>query len=103
MSKLYSDMTEHEIDQEIRTMSEKMRKAEQIGMVNEVAVYERKIAMAKSYLLDPSDFHKGDVYELVGDPGSQFEISYMNGIFAWGYRDKAEDLEAFPISLLRKV
>jgi hypothetical protein len=103
MSRLYSDMTDHEIHEEIRTMTEKMRKAEQIGMVNEVAVYERKIAMAKSYLLDTADFKPNDVYELEGDPGSTFKISYMNGIFAWGYRNDDEELEAFPISLLRKT
>jgi hypothetical protein len=96
-------MSEHEIHQEISTMTEKMRKAEQLGIVNEVAVFERKIAMAKSYLLDPEDFQPKEVYELEGDPGSRFEISYMNGIFAWGYRDNAKELEAFPISFLRKV
>ncbi|WP_408009415.1 YfhH family protein [Pseudalkalibacillus sp. A8] len=101
MSRLFSEMSEFEIHEEIRNLTEKARKAEQHGIVNEVAVYERKIAMAKSYLLDPSDFKKGEVYELKNDPGSTFEISYMNGVFAWGYRNDDKELEAFPISMLR--
>ncbi len=100
MSRLFSEMSEFEIHEEIRALTEKARKAEQHGIVNEVAVYERKIAMAKSYLLDPSVYKKGEVYELENDPGSTFEISYMNGVFAWGYRNDNKELEAFPISML---
>lgn len=66
MSRLYSEMSEHEINQEIREMTEKARKAEQLGIVNEVAVYQRKIMMAKSYLLDPADYKPDEVYELEG-------------------------------------
>lgn len=102
MSRLYSEMSEHEINQEIREMTEKARKAEQLGIVNEVAVYQRKIMMAKSYLLDPADYKPDEVYELEGDPGSRFKISYMNGIFAWGYRNESDEMEAFPISMLIK-
>ncbi|WP_183183836.1 YfhH family protein [Anoxybacteroides voinovskiense] len=101
--KRYSEMTEYELKQEIAHLTEKARKAEQMGMVNELAVYERKIAMAKAYLLNPEDFRPGDIYEIDGDPGSVFKIRYLNGVFAWGYRltgDGSE--EALPISLLIK-
>ena len=39
-----------------RGLHEKARKAEQMGMVNEFAVYERKAVLAKAYLLNPDDF-----------------------------------------------
>ncbi|MBP2242700.1 hypothetical protein J2Z40_003280 [Cytobacillus eiseniae] len=101
--KRYSSMTQYELQQEISKLNEKARKAEQMGMVNEFAVMERKVVMAKSYLLNPDDYKAGEIYEIEGDPGSYFKIDYMNGVFAWGYRlngDKAE--EALPISLLKK-
>lgn len=99
----YSQMNEFELHQEIGKLTEKARKAEQLGIVNELAVYERKISMAKSYLLDPDSFIPGEVYEIEGDAGSAFKIAYMNGIFAWGHRiDGKESEEALPISLLIK-
>ncbi|WP_449539077.1 YfhH family protein [Ferdinandcohnia sp. Marseille-Q9671] len=99
--KRYSQMTDYELNQEIAALKEKARKAEQLGMVNELAVLERKAAMAKAYLLDPKDFKPGEAYEIEGDPGSYFKINYMNGVFAWGYRIGQENQEeALPISLL---
>ena len=53
--KKYSEMTEHELRTEIGRLMEKARKAEQLGMVNEYAVYQRKAVMAQSYLIDPQD------------------------------------------------
>lgn len=105
MEKRYSEFTEYELRQEITTLNDKARKAEQMGMINELAVYERKIALAKSYLLNPEDFKAGETYELQGDASSLFKISYMNGVFAWGYRvGNEKEEEAFPISMLiRKV
>lgn len=103
MEKRYSDMTEFELHQEISKLNEKARKAEQMGMVNEYAVLERKAIMAKSYLLNPEDFHPEEVYEIEGDPGSYFKIEYLNGVFAWGHRlDSKEQEEALPISMLKK-
>jgi len=102
--KRYSQYTEHELKQEISALTEKARKAEQLGMGNEYAVLERKIAMAKAYLLNPEDFKAGEVYEVEGDPGSYFKINYMNGVFAWGHRINSPDSEeAVPISLLGKI
>ncbi|MFC4319883.1 YfhH family protein [Litchfieldia salsa] len=101
--KRYSQMNEYELNHEIAVLAEKARKAEQLGIVNELAVLERKIVMAKAYLLSPDLFLPGEVYEIVEDPGSQFKIDYMNGIFAWGSRiGSPEKEEALPISLLKK-
>jgi hypothetical protein len=102
--KRYSEMTEYELKQEIAVLTEKARKAEQMGMINEFAVYERKIAMAKAYLLNPEDFKPGEIYEIEGDPGSFFKITYLNGVFAWGYRLNGDgEEEALPISMLSKA
>ncbi|MCT8136931.1 YfhH family protein [Anaerobacillus sp. CMMVII] len=102
MEKRYSQFSEHELRQEITHLNDKAKKAEQMGMVNELAVYERKIVMAKSYLLNPDDFQPGESYELNDGEGTIFKISYMNGIFAWGHRQGNENREeeAFPIALL---
>jgi hypothetical protein len=100
--KRYSAMTEHELRQEIAMLQEKARKAEQMGMVNEFAVLERKVQMARAYLLEPTSFKPGEIYELAGDPGHFFKIDYMNGVFAWGYRlDGNGKEEALPISVLK--
>ncbi|WP_082234834.1 YfhH family protein [Halobacillus massiliensis] len=106
MEKRYSDYSQEELRQEIGRLKEKALKAEQLGIVNEFAVYERKIIMAKSYMLDPEDFKSNTYYELEGDPAHLFYIEYMNGVFAWGYRvtkalEKAgEGEEALPIAML---
>jgi hypothetical protein len=103
MEKRYSQMTEYELSQEIRYLNENARKAEQMGRLNELAVLERKILMAKAYLLNPFDFKPDEVYEIEQDPGTFFKIRYMNGIFAWGTKLNGEDREdALPISMLKK-
>ncbi len=102
-TKRYSMMSEYELRTEIAQLNEKAKKAEQLGMVNEFAVLERKILMAKAYLLNPNQFKQGEVYEIEGDPGVRFHIHYMNGIFAWGKRDNDQaQEEGIPISLLKK-
>ena len=102
MEKRFSEMSEFEIYQEITGLNDKARKAEQMGMGNELAVYERKITLAKAYLLDPTMFKPKEVYELKEEEGTHFKISYMNGVFAWGHYVGHEDEEetAFPISVL---
>ncbi|RNA67138.1 YfhH family protein [Alteribacter keqinensis] len=101
MERRYSQMTEFELRNEIAALKEKAQKAEQMGMVNEYAVHERKMAMAKAYLMNPDDFKPGETYVFT-DEESTFEITYMNGVFAWGYRDGGKEEEAVPISLLGK-
>lgn len=104
IEKKYSDMTEAELRQEIANLLEKARKASQLGHVNEFAVYERKAVMAQAYLVDPAQFQKGEVYRIEGDPGVFFQVDYLKGRFAWGYRlggTKYE--EALPISMLKPL
>lgn len=101
--KRYSEMEEVELKQEIARLREKARKAEQMGIVNEFAVYERRATMAQAYLLNPDEFKPGKLYELKTDPGQYFKVEYMNGVFAWGYRMTGDGKEeGIPISLLNK-
>ncbi len=102
--KRYSEMSPHELRQEIARLKEKARKAEQMGIINEYAVLERKAAMAKAYLLDPADFIPGEIYEIEGSPGAYFKIEYLEGVMAWGFRLGGEKKqEALPISMLKKL
>ncbi|WP_093107811.1 YfhH family protein [Salimicrobium album] len=111
----YSEYTYEELRREVGELTEKARKAEQFGMVNEYAVHQRKITMAQAYMLNPKDFKKGETYEIEGDPSHTFYIVYINGVFAWGFRkdqhgnyvEKKEEEritgepeEALPISML---
>jgi Protein of unknown function (DUF1811) len=102
--KKYSTMTEHELRTEIGRLMEKARKAEQLGIVNEYAVYQRKAVMAQSYLVDPQTIEPGEIYRIDGDDGVFFHVDYLKGRFAWGYRlggERAE--EALPIAMLKSV
>ncbi|MFB4165958.1 YfhH family protein [Alteribacillus sp. JSM 102045] len=101
MEKRYSQMSEKELRNEITELNEKAKKAEQMGMVSEFAVLERKRVMAEAYLIDPDDFMTGQRYSIKQDGGTFF-IKYFNGVFAWGFRDHSEELEALPISLLEE-
>jgi hypothetical protein len=100
----YSRMTEQELRQEIANLREQARKAEQLGIINEYAVYERKALMAEAYLVDLSTIIPGEMYRITGSPGEFFQVEYLKGRFAWGYRlgsDRFE--EALPVSILRPV
>jgi hypothetical protein len=100
MEKRFSEMTEWEIKSEIAALHARAQKAEQMGMISEYAVYERKISLAKCYLIDPGSIKSGQDYSVKGDPGSTFSVLYLNGVFAWGYKNKQSTLEALPISVL---
>lgn len=101
----YSDLTVEQLREELGKLKELSQKAEQLGEVNKVAIYERKLQMVSSYMLNPDDFNSKDVYELKGDPGYTFIIEYIDGVMAWGYRinllgEQLEKIEALPIALL---
>ena len=104
IEKKYSDMTEHELRTEIGRLREKARKAEQLGIVNEYAVYQRKVVMAQAYLVDTATIEPGEIYRIEGDEGMFFHVDYLKGRFAWGYRLGGERAnEALPISMLQSV
>lgn len=104
MEKKYSEMNPTELRELIAVLREKARKAEQLGIINEFAVYERKAILAHSYLLKPEDFIPGELYRINGDPGMFFKIDYLKGVYAWGYRlGGTQQIEAIPIGMLVDV
>ncbi|HLS34979.1 MAG TPA: YfhH family protein [Bacillota bacterium] len=104
----FSDLSVEQLRQEAQKYKEKAQRAEQLGNISEVSINERKMQVALAYMLNPKDFHAGDVHRLKGDPGHKFKINYINGVFAWGHRinllnETYEEEEAIPISLLDEV
>lgn len=97
-------MSAEELRTEIANLKEKSRKAEQLGIVNEFAVYERKATMAQSYLIDPKTIVPGELYKIKGDPGVYFKVDYLKGRFAWGHRLGGDHFEeALPIAVLEQI
>lgn len=101
----YSEYTVEQLRAEVGNLKEKAQKAEQLGNVSEVAVNERKMQVAMSYMLNPEDFVADKTYGMATDPGHSFKVNYINGVFAWGHRvnllnEQYEKEEAIPISLL---
>ena len=104
MEKKYSEMTPTELRDLVAVLREKARRAEQLGIINEFAVYERKALLAQAFLLNPDDFIPGELYRIHGDPGMFFKIDYLKGVYAWGYRlGGTQQIEAIPISMLVDV
>ncbi len=102
MPKRYSDMTPHELREEIGILKEQAVKAEQLGIVNEFDVLMRKMAMARAYMTDINAFQIGEMYELIEEPGVFFTITYFNGVFAWGHKQNETEEIGIPISLLQE-
>ncbi|MFD1067295.1 YfhH family protein [Oceanobacillus locisalsi] len=107
MNYRYSDYSIEQLHQEIGKLKEQAQKAEQLGNISEVQVYERKMQVALAYTISPDDFEKEAIYQLKMEAGYKFKVAYINGVFAWGYRidlvdEENENIEALPISLLGK-
>lgn len=101
----YSDLTIEQLRTELGKMKEQALKAEQLGEISQLAVLERKMQMAASYMVNPGDYKPSELYQLNGDPGYQFKINYIDGVMAWGQRinllnEIHEKEEALPLSLL---
>ncbi|MFJ8460677.1 YfhH family protein [Lysinibacillus xylanilyticus] len=102
--KNYAVMSEHELREEIAILKEKSRKAEQLGIINEFAVYERKALMVAAYLVDLDTIIPGEMYRIDGSENEFFQVDYLKGRFAWGHRLGGEKYqEALPVSILSPI
>lgn len=100
--KKLSEMSEQELRHEIQTYKEKMRKAEMNGILNEYDVYQSKVIVAESYLVDRNQIELGSIYQLNDGSDQYFKVERLKGIFAWGFRIKSsEPEEGLPIALLK--
>lgn len=95
-------MSEQELRHEIQTYKEKMRKAEMNGILNEYDVYQSKVIVAESYLVDRNQIELGRIYQLNDGSDQYFKVERLKGIFAWGFRIKSSETEeGLPIALLK--
>ena len=100
--KRLSEMSEQELRHEIQLCKEKMRKAEMNGIMNEYDVYESKVIVAESYLVDRSKINIGRKYKLNDGSEQYFKVERLKGVFAWGYRiNSTNPEEGLPIALLK--
>ncbi|MGW9856270.1 uncharacterized protein DUF1811 [Staphylococcus hominis] len=100
--KRLSEMSEQELRHEIQICKEKMRKAEMNGIMNEYDVYQSKVIVAESYLVDRSKLKIGRMYKLNDGSEQYFKVERLKGIFAWGYRiNSTNPEEGLPIALLK--
>ena len=100
--KRLSEMSEQELRHEIQLCKEKMRKAEMNGIMNEYDVYESKVIVAESYLVDRSKINIGRMYKLNDGSEQYFKVERLKGVFAWGYRiNSTNPEEGLPTALLK--
>lgn len=100
--KRLSEMSEQELRHEIQLCKEKMRKAEMNGIMNEYDVYESKVIVAESYLVDRSKINIGRMYKLNDGSEQYFKVERLKGVFAWGYRiNSTNPEEGLSIALLK--
>lgn len=102
MEKRLSDLSKYELEQEIQALHERKRKAEQMGMVSEIEVVLRRIAIAESYLVDPTSFRPGETY-VVNYNDRSFRLKFVNGVMGWGTFEGDMTERAIPLSELSEV
>lgn len=72
------------------------------GILNEYDVYQSKVIVAESYLVDRNQIELGRIYQLNDGSDQYFKVERLKGIFAWGFRIKSsEPEEGLPIALLK--
>jgi hypothetical protein len=98
MKKLYSQMSQEELEAE---MLQNLKAAAEAEFQSQKEMLQRKYFTAQAYTLKPADFPPG-LYHVEGYPKEHFELKYLNGIMGWGTFGK--DPEAsFLISMLTRV
>lgn len=102
MGQRLSDLSRYELEQEIQKLHERKRKAEQLGMVSEIEVVLRRIAIAESYLVDASKFVEGHTYT-VSYNQQAFRLNFVNGVMGWGTFEGEAVERAIPLSELIEV
>jgi hypothetical protein len=95
--KRYSDLSEDELKNEIKTLHDAIQRA---TMDSERAVLQQKWLLARSYLLKDHSFLAG-IYRVEGSE-RRFTLSNLNGVMAWGIWEQGEQA-AIPIALLQKI
>ena len=61
-----------------------MRKAEMNGIMNEYDVYQSKVIIAESYLVDRTKVVLGRMYKLNDGSDQYFKVERLKGVFWYG-------------------
>ena len=80
--KKMSEMSEQEQDMKYNYLKKKMRKAEMNGIMNEYDVYQSKVIIAESYLVDRNKIEPGKIYKLNDGSKQYFKVERLKGVFA---------------------
>ncbi len=99
MAKLYRDMTQEELEQEMKRLQDEGHRALAEARYEELDVLERKYYLALSYTLDRDLLTVGETYTII-DSKDRFEVTRMDGVMAWGYRNGVRLEEAYPMAML---
>jgi hypothetical protein len=99
MAKLYRDMSHEELHAEMKRLQDEGHKALAEGRYEELDVLERKYYLALSYTMDPAQIVIGKTYTLI-DTTDTLEVTRMDGVMAWGWRNRIRIEEAYPMAML---
>ena len=79
-----------------------MRKAEMNGIMNEYDVYQSKVIIAESYLVDRNKIEPGKIYKLNDGSKQYFKVERLKGDICMGFRiNSSEPEEGLPLALLK--
>jgi hypothetical protein len=99
MAKLYKEMTHEELQQEMKRLQDEGQQALTEQRYEELDVLERKYYLALSYTMDPASVTINKVYKIV-DSDDRLQITRMDGVMSWGYRNGVPIEEAYPMAML---
>ncbi len=99
MMRRFSEMSALELEAEMSRLWEEKQAAEAKGWESQAHMLARKYYMAMSYTLTPNSFRPG-LYKVIGESAT-FQLSYLNGVMAWGQLNNEEI--SLPISMLSPV
>ena len=100
MSMRFSQMTATQLTMEIKQLEKEEAKALHDGETSQADILTQKKWLARSYLVDAKMIQSGQTYQ-VHEENTQFTVSYLNGIMAWGYWESSKQLVAIPIAKLK--
>lgn len=104
MSRRFSEQSRAELYTNIEEWKRLQQKAKESANQSDVDIYEQKIQVALSYMIDPDTFKTGVAYEIKGSPDFIFQLDYINGVFAWGItkhkKTNRKEKKALPLALL---
>lgn len=98
----FSRMSAEELTDEIERLQQAEARARSLSQMNEIAVIQRQIQFARSYLRNPAEIVPGHWYRVEREQ-VPFQVDYLNGVMAWGTYEASSMQEAVPIGILHPL